>query len=113
MNLDDVFRKKLENDLKMEKKRFIALTKFANFLDEFEKNPNNYRKIIVGIDYFEPKHTYEHIEFNANEIAKEHWNNITQFWAGCDIVKCDDDDIAKTFYFCDDRKLVSIFCSKK
>lgn len=25
MNLDDVFRKKLENDLKMKKKRLIAL----------------------------------------------------------------------------------------
>lgn len=41
MILDDAFKKKLEDDLKMKKKRFIALIKFASFLDEFEKNPNN------------------------------------------------------------------------
>lgn len=73
----------------------------------------NYRKIVVDIDHFEPKYTCEQIEFNTDEIVKEHWNNITPFWEGCDIVKYDDDYIATTFYFCDDRKLVSIFCFKK
>lgn len=112
--LDDIFRKRFENDLKANKKKFIALKKFASFLDEFEKNPNNYRKIVVEIDYFEPKHICKHLEFNSDEIIKEQWNNIIPFWEGCDIIKCEDDYIATTFiFYCrDDRKLVCIFCFK-
>ena len=110
--LDDIYKKRFENDLEANKKKLIALKKFAGFLDEFEKNPNNYRKIVVDIDHFEPRYTCEQIEFNSDEIVKEHWNNITPFWEGCDIIKYDDDYIATTFYFCDDRKLVSIFCFK-
>lgn len=111
--LDDIFRERSENDWEANKKKFIAMKKFTGFLDEFEKNPNNYRKIVVDIDHFEPKYTCEQIEFNTDEIVKEHWNNITPFWEGCDIVKYDDDYIATTFYFCGGRKLVSIFCFKK
>lgn len=110
--LDDIYKKRFENDLEANKKKLIALKKFAGFLDEFEKNPNNYRKIVVEINYFEPKHICKHLEFNSDEIIKEHWDNITPFWEGCDIIKYDDDYIATTFYFCDDRKLVSIFCFK-
>ena len=110
--LDDIYKKRFENDLEANKKKLIALKKFAGFLDEFEKNPNNYRKIVVEINYFEPKHICKHLEFNDDEITKEHWDNVFSILKGCEIIKHDDDYIATTFYFHDDRKFVSIFCFK-
>lgn len=114
MSLSDVFKKKFENDLKMKKDEFIFLEKFASFLDKFEKNPNNYRKIDIEIDYFKSNHACEHIKFIGDEVIKikEYWDQVLSVLEGCEIIGCGDNPVETTFYFHDDRKLVSIVCFK-
>ena len=112
MSLSDVFKKKFENDLKMEKDELIYLEKFASFLDKFEKNPNNYRKIDIEIDYFEPNCACERIKFIGNEIIKEYWNHVFSILEGCKIIECDDNYMETAFYFRNDRKLVCMLCFK-
>lgn len=112
MSLDDVFRKKFENDLKMKKDELIFLERFASFLDKFEKNPNNYRKIDIEIDYFEPNHACEHIKFIGNEVTKEHLYNVLSILEGCEIIECDDNSVETASYFRDDRKFVCMHCFK-
>lgn len=109
MNLDDVFRKKFENDLRIKKKRLIALKKFINFLKKFEKNPNNYRKIVIQIDYFERGHTTRKCtEFKGDEIAKV-LNIMNLLLIKSDITCYDEMDIATTFWFRDNS---DVYCEK-
>lgn len=118
MNLDDVFKKKFENDLKTNKKRFIYLKKFVDFLDKFEKNPNNYRKIVIQIDYFERGHTTRKcIEFKGNEVVKV-LDIMDLLLIKSDITCYDDMDIATTFWFRDNsdvycEKIIEMNCFKK
>lgn len=108
MSLDDALRKKFENDLRIKKRRLIALKKFIVFLKKFEKNPNKYKKIFIQINYFEKHTTCKSIEFNGDDIAKV--LNIMNFLLfRSDVIYCNYTNIAAIFMFRDDS---DIYCSK-
>ena len=113
MSLDDVFRKKFENDLRITKGRLIALKKFIIFLKKFKKNPNKYKKIFIQINYFEKHTTCKRIEFNGDEIAKEHsskiWDTMNLLLFRSNIIYCNYTNIATIFMFRDDS---DVYCSK-
>lgn len=102
-----------------------SLEMFAIFLEGFKKNPKQYRKVNIRIDFVGKvmfvKHSYNFIDYEGDEIIEHSnkiWDVMTSLLIGCDIVCSDDNDSVISFCFrngndMNNRKFIYVLCFKE
>lgn len=105
----------------------LDLKKVVAFLSQLKENPEQYRKIIIRVDFIGKlmfiKDNYNFIDYEGDEIRKhrdEIWNTMILLLMGakCDIGYCEENDSAVSFCFhnssddSDNRKFICIVCFK-
>lgn len=106
----------------VEMKKLDDFFKFKRLLKEFVRNPKQYDRIVIRIDFVDAKRGYcTRKMFDGSEAIKEHYNDIWEFMnlllIRYDISDCLEGEYMTATYFNDDsdvdhKKIISVFCFK-
>lgn len=118
------FDEKIKRDLERykEMKKLDDFNRFRALLEDFNKNPKQYDRIVIRTDYVGAKRgCYTRKMFNGNEAIEGHcdeiWEAMMLLLIGYDISDCLESQFMTIAYFNDDsdadhEKIISVFFFK-